>query len=785
MRTFLCRQKGPINCIFLIFLLLAVLGAFPCFADTEYIYFTNGGAGSEDGSSCANGRAGSWFNSSSNWSSMDETANKIDPGDICYFCDDGGDFNMEFDFQGSGSASGGYITMQNAPGETPIVDGTGLGTGVLMIDSLNNSYVKVVGMTVRNFQGGGITLRASNEAHSHLEIRDNEVYNQTGYESTDIQKTVYVSSSSSGTGSITDVVVDGNYIHDVSQGVAGLHDECLAIGFDINRFQVTNNTLENYTYIGIVTYGRHGSYCPRNGYIADNEVDTNTESTSAGIYIDGAEDTCVENNYVHDNTGMGICLGEETSGDESKNIICRFNRVYNCSNLNFMVGSGNDPGGLARNCRVVHNVSYGSGSRNIAFYNGTNNIVKNNISYADAGTVRHIGHWAFTDLNPELNYNCYYPDITNGYQYKGTIYSNFSNCQSGTGQDANSFAQDPKLVNPPGDFSLQADSPCINAGGFLTKTTSSGSGKTLVVQDARYFTNGYGVIEGDLIQVGSNNPVRVTSIDYDTNTVTLNTSISWNSGDGVSYPYSGSRPDIGAYEYGGKAPPGPEPPGTDLVLLLQFDECSGTQATDSSGNDNHGTINGATWTNNSISGNALEFDGIDDYVEHGDQASLNFGTNDFTLEAWVKADSNQQSYTCIIEKGNPLCDGCPPGYALSVDGGKIRFSLDGSSNLGDVDKVYVDALPYLDNQWHHIAGIRNASNIYLYLDGLQVASGPNNLRNVDVSANLWIGYGKSFNGIIDEVRIYNRALSAEEILEHYNAANIPAPPTGLTITIQQ
>lgn len=57
------------------------------------------------------------------------------------------------------------------------------------------------------------------------------------------------------------------------------------------------------------------------------------------------------------------------------------------------------------------------------------------------------------------------------------------------------------------------------------------------------------MIAGDLIKVGSNNPVRVVSVNYDTNTITVNKNISWNIGDNVSYPYSNSAPDIGAYEY--------------------------------------------------------------------------------------------------------------------------------------------------------------------------------------------------------------------------------------------
>jgi len=77
------------------------------------------------------------------------------------------------------------------------------------------------------------------------------------------------------------------------------------------------------------------------------------------------------------------------------------------------------------------------------------------------------------------------------------------------------------------------------------------------VDDAGYFHNGFGVSEGDLIQIGSNNPARVISIDYSSNIIKVEESLNWNEGDGVSLPYTGQAPDIGAFEFdtGEKAAP--------------------------------------------------------------------------------------------------------------------------------------------------------------------------------------------------------------------------------------
>ena len=92
------------------------------------------------------------------------------------------------------------------------------------------------------------------------------------------------------------------------------------------------------------------------------------------------------------------------------------------------------------------------------------------------------------------------------------------------------------------------------------------------MRDARYFNDGYGIsgVAGDTIMVGGST-VMVTDVNYSANTITVNKSISWNSGDGVSYAYSGSKPDIGAYEYGSAAAPT-----ADGNVLLAPDFESGT-----------------------------------------------------------------------------------------------------------------------------------------------------------------------------------------------------------------
>ncbi len=101
------------------------------------------------------------------------------------------------------------------------------------------------------------------------------------------------------------------------------------------------------------------------------------------------------------------------------------------------------------------------------------------------------------------------------------------------------------------NMNLQSNSPAINSGGFLTTITSlTGSGTTFTVDDAGYFMNGWGIIEGDIIQLkGSTQRVKIINVDYTTNTITVASSLTWTQGQGISLSYEGSAPDAGAYEY--------------------------------------------------------------------------------------------------------------------------------------------------------------------------------------------------------------------------------------------
>ncbi len=118
------------------------------------------------------------------------------------------------------------------------------------------------------------------------------------------------------------------------------------------------------------------------------------------------------------------------------------------------------------------------------------------------------------------------------------------------------------------DFHLAAGSRMIDAGAPLTTAAAAGSGTSLRVQDASYFSDGLGIPgeRGDSIQLGVGQTATVVAIDYSTNTLTLDRSLTWTSGQGVSLQYAGNAMDQGAFEYGGVSGTAPAAP-TNLRII--------------------------------------------------------------------------------------------------------------------------------------------------------------------------------------------------------------------------
>lgn len=206
-----------------------------------------------------------------------------------------------------------------------------------------------------------------------------------------------------------------------------------------------------------------------------------------------------------------------------------------------------------------------------------------------------------------------------------------------------------------------------------------------------------------------------------------------------------------------------------LVSYWNFDEGVGMIAHDSVGSNN-GTIYGATWTTG-IVGGALSFDGVNDYIYVGDVPSLDISSA-LTLGAWIKTD--KVTNDTIISKDDDAGNR-EYYFGVSYDGnnpGRVRWTLKTNSFQFRDSSVVVN-----DSQWHYIVGTYDGSYLRTYIDGVEDITSPVAQTGFipNTSAPFLIGAkyspGQYFRGVIDEVAVYDRALTSDEIRNRF------APPS--------
>jgi hypothetical protein len=203
-----------------------------------------------------------------------------------------------------------------------------------------------------------------------------------------------------------------------------------------------------------------------------------------------------------------------------------------------------------------------------------------------------------------------------------------------------------------------------------------------------------------------------------------------------------------------------------LVAAYAFSETSGNAVIDASGSGNNGTLSGATRTTSGKYGRALSFDGTNDRVNIPDSSSLDL-TDGVTMEAWVRPSSLGGWDTVVLKEqpGNLV-------YALYANTGPGPASGEIETTAGYFTQYATGALPL--NTWTHLAMTYDGTTLRLYINGAEVGSRPVSGSVVTSSSALRIGgnavWGEYFGGLIDEVRIYNRALSPQEIQTDMNTA---------------
>lgn len=230
-----------------------------------------------------------------------------------------------------------------------------------------------------------------------------------------------------------------------------------------------------------------------------------------------------------------------------------------------------------------------------------------------------------------------------------------------------------------------------------------------------------------------------------------------------------------------------------LVGYWPLNTGTGIQAYDVSVNNNSGVLEGSpNWTGGQVGSGALEFDGSGGFVHVSPHSTLDL--SEFTISAWFKNSTGATGLNTIISKQGSAAHE-DRNFWISVDSDN-SFEGDGvvwvrtSSEGGDVDLVSSEG--FNDGQWHHLVFTHNPSNndAELYINGDLEDEQTSAVDNPDGQGEpLAIGaqingdisdVERFFEGDLDEVKVYNRALSQDEALDEYNAS-LSGAPSALTL----
>ena len=216
----------------------------------------------------------------------------------------------------------------------------------------------------------------------------------------------------------------------------------------------------------------------------------------------------------------------------------------------------------------------------------------------------------------------------------------------------------------------------------------------------------------------------------------------------------------------------------DVIGYWKLDETSGSSAADSSGGGNPGTVTGATWTPSGKVQGCLTFNGTSSYARISRTIS-----NDFSVAFWVR--TTQAGGTGQWWQGQGLVDGEVAGnandFGTALCGDKFAFGT------GNPDTTITSATSINDGAWHYCVATREQASgtLKVYVDGVLEATGTGSTQSLTAAASLRFGSLQTgmgfFQGSLDEVRLFNRALGHLEIAALYNDSSTPPPaPTDVS-----
>ncbi len=204
----------------------------------------------------------------------------------------------------------------------------------------------------------------------------------------------------------------------------------------------------------------------------------------------------------------------------------------------------------------------------------------------------------------------------------------------------------------------------------------------------------------------------------------------------------------------------------DLEGYWRLNEGTGSTVYDDSGNGNDGTIYGAQWVTGKL-GKALYFDGIDDYVNLGNDTSLDIQET-MSWSFWINLDCDRNNV--VLSRGVYNNS----GYQITINYGQVKFRTYHSGGMVDSYTVWGTVG---SGNWHHVVISLESGLVKFYIDGVE-SSYVKNVHNVTPSGTKYAylgaysGLSYFMDGSIDELKIYDRNLSAEEVEKLYEAGHI-------------
>jgi hypothetical protein len=400
----------------------------------------------------------------------------------------GGVYNELVTITRSGFGPAGFTSIEAVAGQTPVIDGSGLGipnaqNGLITID--NASYIRVVGFEIRNYVSHdaavpiGVYVEGTG---SYIELLSNHIHNITTTLGTSAADALGIAIyGTKAPTPISQLIIDGNELDDLTLGFS----ESLSLSGNVTLWQVTNNRIHDNNNIGVNIEGFFQTApvaydFARNGLVAGNTVyDITTQHNPAygdspsadGIYVDGGAYVTVQQNVVH-NTDYGIELASEVHGRTTTQALVHDNVIYHSYVAGITIGGAYSYNGGTSDCVIANNTLFdndttqsGSGEFQIQFY-ASDNIFDNNILFANNQGLLVNDLVKASAAPAALDHNLY--DSSAGasgskWIWLGKTYNSFAAYKSGAGLDAHSKFADPQFGDSASEnFKLGAMSPAID-----------------------------------------------------------------------------------------------------------------------------------------------------------------------------------------------------------------------------------------------------------------------------------------------------------------------------------